>query len=643
MVFGNHSNQSATGVAFSRDPSSGARRLFGEFLRQAQGEDIVSGMITPKPLAARDGADSMEQLLPKQYAELGALVARLERHYKDLQDVEFTVEDGILWLLQTRPGKRSAQAAIQLVVDLAEEGLISKSEALLRVDPLSLDQILHPTIDNDAEVDIFARGLPASPGAVSGEIVLDPEEAERLAKRGRRVILVRRETNPEDIRGMHAAVGILTTRGGMTSHAAVVARGMGRPCVSGAAMIRIDPESGQIRAQGRLLNNHDMITIDGATGRVMVGTVPLSQPTLSGAFKSLMDWSDEFKRMQVRVNVETAEDALHARRFGAEGIGLCRTEHFFTGEPRIGYFRKLILATTDEDREEAISQLLPLQRADYEAVFRAMAGKPVTMRLLDPPLHSFLPTDEEEITDLAATLEMAEADLADRISALQEANPMLGHRGCRLLITAPHITNMQLRALFEAVVSVSRSEAHQVIPEILVPFVGYAHEFERIHQMINDVAETVAAETGFDLKYLTGPMIELPRAALISDRLAVNADFFSFGTNDLTQTVLGIARDDAASFFGDYLRDGVIESDPFVTIDRKGVGAVILQSSLSGRTTKPTLMLAICGEHGADPDTVMFCEEIGLDFISCSPFRVPIARLSAAQATLRMQESDPVW
>ncbi len=640
MVFGNMGDSSATGVAFTRNPSTGEKKLYGEYLINAQGEDVVAGIRTPQEIteAARKevGSDkpSMEKAFPDAFAELKRIQTTLERHYRDMQDLEFTVEQGKLWMLQTRAGKRTAQAALRIAVDLAQEKLIDRTEAVKRIDPGALDQLLHPTIDPKAERKIIATGLPASPGAASGEIVFSSDEAETLKSQGRKVILVRVETSPEDIHGMHAAEGILTTRGGMTSHAAVVARGMGKPCVSGAGSLRVDYRAQTITAGGTVLKKGDTLTIDGATGQVLAGAVPMLEPVLAGEFATVMKWADELRRLKVRANADTPADARAAIKFGAEGIGLCRTEHMFFDEDRIRAVREMILATDEAARRAALAKLLPMQRGDFLALFKIMGGLPVTIRLLDPPLHEFLPHTEKEIAEVAQAMGADAQRLADRARELHEFNPMLGFRGCRLAIAYPEIAEMQARAIFEAAAEAGRQTGKPVAPEIMVPLIASKREFDLVKERIDATAQKVAAETGAKLKYQVGTMIELPRAALKADEIAESAEFFSFGTNDLTQTAFGISRDDAASFLGIYTAKGILPADPFVSIDREGVGELIRMASERGRKARGKLKLGICGEHGGDPASVAFCHEVGLDYVSCSPFRVPIARLAAAQAAL---------
>jgi pyruvate,orthophosphate dikinase len=576
----------------------------------------------------------MEAALPDAFAELKRIHAKLERHYRDMQDLEFTIEQGKLWMLQTRNGKRTAQAALRIAVELAQEKLITKEEAVARIDPAALDQLLHPTIDPKAERKVIATGLPASPGAACGEIVFSSEEAEALKIQGRKVILVRVETSPEDIHGMHAAEGILTTRGGMTSHAAVVARGMGKPCVSGAGALRVDYRAQTMTAGGTTLKRGDTLTIDGATGQVLAGKVPMMVPTLGGEFATVMKWADTFRKLKVRANADTPADARTAIKFGAEGIGLCRTEHMFFDADRIRAVREMILAQDEKSRRAALAKLLPMQRADFVDLFKIMGGLPVTIRLLDPPLHEFLPHSEKEIAEVAQAMGADPQKLADRAHELHEFNPMLGFRGCRLAIAYPEIAEMQARAIFEAAAEVGRATGRPVAPEIMVPLIASKAELDVVKERIDAMAEKVAAETKTEIKYQVGTMIELPRAALKADEIAETAEFFSFGTNDLTQTAFGISRDDAASFLGIYRSKGILPADPFVSIDREGVGELIRIATARGRKVRKNLSLGICGEHGGDPASVAFCHEVGLDYVSCSPFRVPIARLAAAQAAL---------
>jgi pyruvate,orthophosphate dikinase len=640
MVFGNMGETSATGVAFTRNPSTGEKKLYGEFLINAQGEDVVAGIRTPQEISEEArleaGSDkpSMEATLPKAYAELTRIYNKLERHYRDMQDLEFTVEQGKLWMLQTRSGKRTARASLRIAVELANEGLISKNEAVLRVDPLSLDQLLHPTIDPKAQRNIIATGLPASPGAASGEIVFSSDEAAQLKSDGRKVVLVRIETSPEDIHGMHAAEGILTTRGGMTSHAAVVARGMGKPCVSGAGQIRVDYSAGTMVAGGKTFKKGDHITVDGSTGQVLEGKVDMVQPELSGEFSTLIGWADKVRKLGVRANADTPADAKAAVRFGAEGIGLCRTEHMFFDEERIQAVREMILSDDEKSRRTALAKLLPMQRKDFVDLFEIMDGRPVTIRLLDPPLHEFLPHGDDEIAEVAAAMGVEAKKIADRARELHEFNPMLGFRGCRIAIAYPEIAEMQARAIFEAAADVGKRTGKPVHPEVMVPLIATRMEFDLVKARIDAMAQAVTKETGARLSYDVGTMIELPRACLMAGEIAETAEFFSFGTNDLTQTALGISRDDAASFLGIYTARGILPVDPFVSIDQPGVGELVRIGVERGRKVKPKLKVGICGEHGGDPASVAFCHDAKLDYVSCSPFRVPIARLSAAQAAL---------
>ncbi|MHB2265377.1 pyruvate, phosphate dikinase [Aliihoeflea sp. PC F10.4] len=641
MVFGNMGDTSATGVAFTRNPSTGEKALYGEFLVNAQGEDVVAGIRTPQNLteaariAAGSDKPSLQKVMPEAYANFVDIANRLESHYRDMQDLEFTIERGKLWMLQTRSGKRTAKAALKIAVDMAGEGLITHDEAVKRIDPASLDQLLHPTIDPKAERNIIGSGLPASPGAATGEIVFTSDDAEEMKQQGRKVILVRVETSPEDIHGMHAAEGILTTRGGMTSHAAVVARGMGKPCVSGAGGLRVDTRAGTLLAMGVTLKKGDIITIDGASGQVLKGAVPMLQPELSGDFAAIMEWADGARRMKVRANAETPADARMARSFGAEGIGLCRTEHMFFDEERIISMREMILADTEAGRRAALDKLLPMQRSDFVELFEIMAGLPVTIRLLDPPLHEFLPNTPEEIADVAKVLGVDPDKLVERTEALHEFNPMLGHRGCRLAVSYPEIAEMQARAIFEAALEAGEKTGKPVVPEIMVPLVGIMKELDFVKARIDAVGKEVMQEKGQQIDYLVGTMIELPRAAIRAHVIAEAAEFFSFGTNDLTQTTFGISRDDASSFLETYRQKGIIERDPFVSIDQEGVGELVRMASEKGRATRPDIKLGICGEHGGDPSSIHFCEEVGLDYVSCSPFRVPIARLAAAQAAVK--------
>lgn len=635
MVFGNMGETSATGVAFTRNPSTGEKSYYGEFLINAQGEDVVAGIRTPQALTKKarlemgDDIPSMEESLPAVFLELSKTFERLENHYKDMQDIEFTVERGQLWILQTRSGKRTAKAAFKIAVDMAIAGQISSDDALLRIDPLSLDQLLHPTLDPNAKRDLLTMGLPASPGAAIGEVVFDSDEAEELKKAGKKVILVRTETSPEDIHGMHAAEAIITSRGGMTSHAAVVARGMGRPCVSGAGDIRIDYESQKFVVMNRVVKRGDTLTIDGATGQVFVGSVDMMQPELSEDFSKIMAWADTARTLQIRANAETPLDVKTAKEFGAEGIGLCRTEHMFFEESRLAHFREMILASDKKGREDALAKILPVQREDFAAIFRIMEGRPCTIRLLDPPLHEFLPHTEEDIELVAKSIGVTAKELMLRARELAETNPMLGHRGCRLGISYPEIYEMQARAIFEAQIIVEGETGQKPNAEIMIPLVSSPEELEILCKVIKSLADKIDAKN-----YSIGTMIELPRAALLADEIANHAEFFSFGTNDLTQTTYGLSRDDAGKFLPDYVREGIIEKDPFVTLDKAGVGQLINIASSKGRKTRNDIKLGICGEHGGDPSSIEFCHNLGLDYVSCSPYRVPIARLAAAQAAI---------
>ena len=637
MVFGNMGDDCATGVCFTRDPATGENMFYGEYLVNAQGEDVVAGIRTPQPMAkqrSKPGEQPMETALPRIYGELMQVRATLERHYKDMQDMEFTVQRGKLYMLQTRNGKRTAAASLRIAVEMASEGLIDHKEAVLRVNPSSLDQLLHPTLDPKAKRTLIAKGLPASPGAASGAVVLNADEAESRAGKGEAVILVRIETSPEDIHGMHAAKGILTTRGGMTSHAAVVARGMGRPCVAGAGGISVDYAAQTLTAGNLVLHAGDIITLDGAAGEVFSGLVPMVEPTMSGEFATLMKWADDIRRMKVRANAETPLDADTARKFGAEGIGLCRTEHMFFDPKRISAVRQMIMAPDEAGRRTALAKLLPFQRQDFIDLFRIMSPLPITIRLLDPPLHEFLPHGEAELADVAKNLGADVAAMRRRAAELAEANPMLGHRGCRLGVTYPEIYEMQARAIFEGAVAVARETGLAPIPEVMIPLVGLKKELDMTRAQVERIAKAVFAETGTTIEYTIGTMIELPRAALIADSIAEAADFFSFGTNDLTQTCFGLSRDDAGKFLPTYVELGILPKDPFISIDVEGVGALMHIAAEKGRKTKPNLKLGICGEHGGDPSSIAFCEEVGLDYVSCSPYRVPVARLAAAQAAL---------
>ena len=643
MVFGNLGPTSATGVAFTRDPSTGAKALYGEFLINAQGEDVVAGIRTPQSIteAARiaqgDDSPSLEKLMPGPFAEFSAICKRLEARYRDMQDIEFTIQDNKLWMLQTRSGKRTINAALKIAVDLVGEGVITPEEAVARIDVEQLDKLLHPTIDPDAEKTIVGTGLPASPGAATGAIVFTADDAVALKTQDKttRVILVRTETSPEDIHGMDAAAGILTTRGGMTSHAAVVARGMGRPCVCGASMIRIDEKKGTMTAGKEVFRKGDVITIDGATGQIIKGAVRMLQPELSGDFARIMAFADKARRMKVRANAETPRDARQAREFGAEGIGLCRTEHMFFDAERIVAMREMILADDEKGRRAALAKILPMQRADFVELFEIMAGLPVTIRLLDPPLHEFLPHKDAEIAEVAAAMGVDVEKLRQRVEALKETNPMLGHRGCRLAVSYPEICEMQARAIFEAAVVAGKKTGKAVVPEVMVPLVAWKAELDLLKGIIDRVAAEVSKASLSKIDYQVGTMIELPSAALRAGSIAQSAEFFSFGTNDLTQTSLGLSRDDAGNFLGAYTAQGILESDPFLSIDLDSVGELMAIAAERGRKTRGNIKLGICGEHGGDPKSIELCEQIGLDYVSCSPFRVPIARLAAAQAAIR--------
>ncbi|MCZ6448895.1 MAG: pyruvate, phosphate dikinase, partial [Alphaproteobacteria bacterium] len=640
MVFGNMGDDCATGVAFTRDPATGENAFYGEYLVNAQGEDVVAGIRTPQPLslAARQAIGgalpALEECMPEVYAELGRVGETLERHYRDMQDIEFTVQKGRLWMLQTRTGKRTAGAAIRIAVEMVGEGLIDETQAVSRVEPRSLDQLLHPTIAPDAQREVLATGLPASPGAASGGIVFSADDAEDRAARGEKVILVRVETSPDDIHGMHAARGIVTARGGMTSHAAVVARGMGRACVAGVGALDIDAKAGTLAVAGVTLTLGDEITIDGTTGEVMAGALPMVFPELTEEFATLMDWADEIRRLGVRANAETPADVKAARDFGAEGIGLARTEHMFFDDQRIAAVREMIMAETEDARRVALARIQPMQEADFEEIFRLMAGLPVTIRLLDPPLNEFLPRTRDEFAQLAADIGTTPEAVRRRAAALHETNPMLGHRGCRLGITTPEIYEMQARAIFNAAARVNKERPGTACPEVMIPLIATRAEFDRLKPMIDRAAADAMAAAGISFDYLVGTMIELPRAALLAGDIAKSAAFFSFGTNDLTQTTFGLSRDDSARFLETYRRQGIFEADPFVSIDVAGVGELVKMAVDRGRAARPGIKLGICGEHGGDPVSIQFFEAVGLDYVSCSPYRVPVARLAAAQAAL---------
>lgn len=640
MVFGNMGEDSATGVAFTRNPSTGKKELYGEFLVNAQGEDVVAGIRTPQNitenarLVAGSNKPSLEKIMPEAFLKLCQIAQKLEQHYRDMQDLEFTIEKGKLWMLQTRSGKRTARAALKMAIEMVDEGLINREEAVMRINAKSLDQLLHPTLDPKAARLVIGRGLPASPGAATGEIVFTSEEAEMASAEGRKVILVRVETSPEDIHGMHAAEGILTTRGGMTSHAAVVARGMGKPCISGAGNVRIDYNTNTLLASGESFQKGDIITIDGGSGEIFKGKVAMLQPELCGDFATLMEWADGMRRIRVRANAETPSDARMGRSFGAEGIGLCRTEHMFFSGERIVAMREMILSHDESGRRKALDKLLPMQRSDFSELFEIMCGLPVTIRLLDPPLHEFLPKTDAEILDVAKAMGVSTEVLSERARQLHEFNPMLGLRGCRLAITYPEIAEMQARAIFEAAAEAAQKSGSPVMLEIMVPLIALKSELDFVKARIDQVAEEVMKEKGSTIQYMVGTMIELPRAALRADEIAETAEFFSFGTNDLTQTTFGISRDDAAPFLATYFQKGLLELDPFVSIDRDGVGELITIAAQRGRSKRAKIKLGICGEHGGDPASIALCEENNLDYVSCSPFRVPIARLAAAQAVI---------
>ncbi len=641
MVFGNMGEDCATGVAFTRNPSTGENAFYGEYLINAQGEDVVAGIRTPQQLTVKGKIDNksdlpaMEETMPAVFRELDAIRHTLEKHYREMEDIEFTIQRGKLYMLQTRTGKRTAQAALRIAVEMAEEGLITKEDAVKRISPDALEQLLHPTLDPKARKEILTKGLPASPGAASGEIVFNADEAEEKAKNGKKVILCRVETSPEDIHGMHAANGILTSRGGMTSHAAVVARGMGRACVAGAGEIAIDYKSGVMNVKGVSFRAGDVITIDGSTGEVIKGLVPTVQPELSAHFQTLMGWADSLRRMKIRANAETPLDARVARSFGAEGIGLCRTEHMFFDADRILRVRQMILAETVEEREAALAHLEPVQRKDFAELFRIMKGLPVTIRLLDPPLHEFLPHEEKEMVEVSSALKIPADKLRQRIERLKEANPMLGHRGCRLGVTYPEIYAMQTRAIFGAACDVAEETGESVIPEVMIPLVATRKELDLMKSLVDQEAKKTCTGRKKTIPYTIGTMIELPRAALRAGEIAETAEFFSFGTNDLTQTTLGISRDDAGMFLPAYQEKGIFDRDPFASIDVDGVGELVKIAAERGRKTKPDLKLGVCGEHGGDPKSIAFFETVGLDYVSCSPYRVPTARLAAAQAVLK--------
>ena len=644
MVFGNSGDNSATGVCFSRDPATGENYFYGEYLKNAQGEDVVAGIRTPQPMTClvkerrKIDLPCMEEEFPELFKQLSDIRAKLEAHYKDMQDMEFTIQDGKLWMLQTRNGKRTGTAALKIAVDMVHEGLIDKKTAVLRVEAPQLDQLLHPMFDKNAKKEVLTMGLPASPGAAVGQVVFSAEDAEKTVQTGKKVVLVRVETSPEDIAGMHVSEGILTARGGMTSHAAVVARGMGKPCVSGVADLRIDYEGKFLKVGDTVIKEGDMISIDGTTGQVMKGALPLVLPEMTGDFGEFMSWVDEIRVLGVRANAETPLDAKTARGFGAEGIGLCRTEHMFFDPHRINFMREMILSNTESDRRKALDKLLPFQRKDFIDLFTIMEGLPVTIRLLDPPLHEFLPNKREEQVEIAQQIGVTVEEIAARTTKLHEANPMLGHRGCRLGVTYPEIYEMQAQAIFEAAVSVMKSTGKQFVPEVMIPLVGTKKELDMMHKAVDKMAQKVIAESGHTFEYKIGTMIELPRAAIVADKIAETAEFFSFGTNDLTQTTLGMSRDDAGAFLPEYVQKGIYEADPFASLDQEGVGALVEIAAERGRKTRPNIKLGICGEHGGDPKTIDFCHRVGLTYVSCSPYRVPIARLAAAQAAVRNEK-----
>ena len=644
MVFGNMGNDCATGVAFTRNPSTGENSFYGEYLINAQGEDVVAGIRTPRNITKKARLESssedlsLEETMPEAFNELTKIYKKLENHYRDMQDIEFTIENKKLWMLQTRSGKRTAKASIKIAVDMVSEKLITKDEALLRIDPKILDTLLHPTLDPKAKKNVIVKGLPASPGAATGKVTFNADDAEQMKANNQNTILVRVETSPEDIHGMHAAVGILTCRGGMTSHAAVVARGMGRACVSGAGNIKIDYTNKIFKVENIEVKEGDIITIDGSTGEVMLGEVKTINPDISGDFSEIMKWADETRTLKIRANAETPLDSRTAREFGAEGIGLCRTEHMFFDEERILYVRQMILSKTKEDRLKALDRILPFQKKDFLEIFTIMKGFPVTVRLLDPPLHEFLPKTDKEIDIVAKSLKIHSSEIKNRINYLHEENPMLGHRGCRLAISFPEIYEMQCRAIFEALFELQKQKIESIIPEIMIPLVATQKEIEILRALVDKVAQEVQKKNNFKVDYLVGTMIELPRAALNAKSIAKYADFFSFGTNDLTQTTLGISRDDSGKFLDDYVENKIFKVDPFISIDQEGVGELIKLACSGGLETKKNIKLGICGEHGGDPESIEFCHKIGLNYVSCSPYRVPIARLSAAQASIRLKK-----
>ncbi len=630
MVFGNMGNTSGTGVAFTRNPATGAKGIFGEYLINAQGEDVVAGIRTPQPIT------KLAEDMPECYKQFIEIANKLENHYRDMQDMEFTIEDGKLYFLQTRNGKRTAQAAIQVACDLVDEGMITPQEAVLRIEAKSLDQLLHPAFDADElkNGEQIGEALPASPGAAAGRIYFNADDAVAAHAAGSRVILVRQETSPEDIEGMHAAEGVLTMRGGMTSHAAVVARGMGTCCVSGCGDLKVNEEEKSIELGGHVIKEGEYISLDGSTGKIYLGDIPTKEAAITGNFQRIMAWADEYRKLQVRTNADTPEDAANAVRMGAEGIGLTRTEHMFFNPDRIPKIRKMILSDTVEEREKALNELIPFQKGDFKGIYKAMEGRAVTIRFLDPPLHEFVPTEENEIAQLAVDMGLTVAEVKARCDALHEFNPMMGHRGCRLSVTYPEIAKMQTRAVMEAAIEVNAECGYSIVPEIMVPLVGDKKELAFVKKTIVDVAEAVKAEKNSDIEYKIGTMIEIPRAALLADEVAEEAQFFSFGTNDLTQMTFGFSRDDAGKFLQDYYKSKIYESDPFAHLDQNGVGQLIQMAAEKGRKTRPDIKLGICGEHGGDPASIEFCHKVGLTYVSCSPFRVPIARLAAAQAAI---------
>ena len=635
MVFGNMGETSGTGVAFTRNPSTGAKGIYGEYLINAQGEDVVAGIRTPQPIT------KLEQDLPECYKQFMEIAMKLEAHYRDMQDMEFTIENGKLFFLQTRNGKRTAQAALQIACDLVDEGMITPQEAVTRIEAKSLDQLLHPTFDPEAlkAGEVIGQALPASPGAAAGKVYFTAEEAKQAHEQGERVVLVRLETSPEDIEGMHASEGILTVRGGMTSHAAVVARGMGTCCVSGCGDIAINEDDKVFELGGHTFHEGDYISLDGSTGKIYKGDIKTMEASVSGNFGRIMDWADQYRKLQVRTNADTPQDAANAVKFGAEGIGLCRTEHMFFDPDRIPKIRQMILARTLEQREKALNALIPFQKGDFKALYEVMEGRPVTIRFLDPPLHEFVPTEQGDIDDLAVQMLMTAEEVQEICDSLHEFNPMMGHRGCRLAVTYPEIAKMQTRAVMEAAIEVKAEKGYDIVPEIMIPLVGEKKELKFVKDVVVEVAEQVKKEKNSDIQYHIGTMIEIPRAALLADEIAEEAEFFSFGTNDLTQMTFGFSRDDAGKFLGDYYKNKIYESDPFARLDQKGVGQLIKMAAEKGRKTRPDIKLGICGEHGGDPSSVEFCHKVGLTYVSCSPYRVPIARLAAAQAAINNPEA----